>query len=119
MNRKIFHYLQIAAKVAVTKEDRRNFLVGAVGIRKDQSMVVALNSPTELPNPKIHAEWKLSSKLDYYSTVYVARIRLDTGGFGIAKPCHSCMAALTYKKVKRIYYSIDDNEYGCIHADSL
>lgn len=114
-NRKsIFNYFQISAKTATSKKDRRSFLLGAVGVRSDGVMVKALNGPTFFPVPCAHAEARLAKKLDYYATVYVARVRLGDGEFAISKPCDNCMRALKAKKVKKIYYSISNDEYGII-----
>ncbi len=114
----VFNYFEIAARTAVSKDDRRSFLLGAVGIRHDGTMVKALNSPTDQPNRQIHAEYRLSRKLDKGSTIYVARVRMDSGDFGMAKPCVDCMKALTHKHVKRIYYTIAPGEFGLIKLNS-
>ena len=115
MNKKIFNFFEIAASTAVSKNDKRCFLLGAVGIRGDGTIVKALNSTTECPNRQVHAEFRLSKKLDSGAIVYVARIRLIDGKFGIARPCYSCMKVLISKKVKKIYYTISENEFGVIN----
>lgn len=114
MNRKIFNYFEIAAQTAVLKNDERNFLLGSVGIRSDGTMVKSFNSSAVIPMPAAHSERRLAAKLDYGAVVYVARVRLIDGCWGMAKPCQSCMAALTAKKVSKIYYTISHKEYGVI-----
>jgi tRNA(Arg) A34 adenosine deaminase TadA len=114
MNIKIFNFFEIAGRIASKKDDRRSFLLGSVGIRSDGKMVSAINSPTELPNRMAHSEFRLSKKLDYGATVYVVRVKLCDGKFGLAKPCESCFRALKSKKVNKIYYTISHNEYGVI-----
>ena len=114
MNRKIFNYFEIAAQVASSKKDERSFLLGSVGIRSDGTMVKSFNSSAKLPTPEVHSERRLAAKLDYNSIVYVARVRIGDGSWGLAKPCPSCMVALKAKRVKKIYYTISDNEYGTI-----
>jgi tRNA(Arg) A34 adenosine deaminase TadA len=111
-NQQIFNYFQIAGLTAVSKDDRRSFLLCALGIRSDGVLVKSLNGPTEKPNAEIHAERRLSKKLDYNAIVYVARVRLDTKKFGLSRPCRACMSALISKKVKRVYYTINANQYG-------
>ena len=107
----------VAAKTAISRKDKRNYCVGAVGIRKDGTIVKSRNSSnsTNIRNPKVHAEYKLSKKLDKYSTVYVARIRPGDKSFGLAKPCKDCERILRSKKVKTVYYTINNNEYGVIN----
>src|SRR5271165_3504233 len=115
MNNKIFSYFEIAGKTAMSKSDSRSFLLGAIAIRKDGVMVRALNSPTEMPNRQIHAEYRICSKIDYGATVYIARVRLIDGKFGMARPCKWCFKALASKRVKKIYYTINHDEFGVIN----
>jgi hypothetical protein len=115
MNRKIFSYFEICAQIAVKKPDERSFLLGSIGIRKDGALVKASNSSAETPNRLLHSEKKLSLKLDVGAIVYVARVRLDNGLYGLARPCFSCEKALRSKGVARVYYTISDREYGVIY----
>ncbi len=110
----VFSYLKIAGEMASSKEDPRSFLLGAVGIRKDGTIVKSMNAPSTQPMRCAHAEARLSRKLDYGAVVYVARVRLSNGSFGLAKPCHNCMKALSSKRVAKIYYTISDEEYGVL-----
>lgn len=112
MNKKILNFFEVAAQTATSKNDRRSFLLGAIGIRNDGAMVRSLNSPTENKNRMAHAECKLCRKLDYYAEVYVARVRMDTYEFAMARPCSSCRKILRTKRVKRVFYTITHNSYG-------
>jgi tRNA(Arg) A34 adenosine deaminase TadA len=117
MRREIFDFFRIAGITAQSKSDIgpiRNFMIGAVGIRNDGAIVKSPNAPTECPNRNIHAEKKLCQKLDYNAVVYVARVKYSDGSFAISRPCPDCLRALISKKVKRIYYTIDDKSYGII-----
>jgi tRNA(Arg) A34 adenosine deaminase TadA len=116
MNRKILSFFEIAARTACSKHDNRSFLIGAIGIRSDGAMVRSLNSPTENKNRKAHAECKLSRKLDYRSEVYVARVRMDNFEFATARPCVDCQKILKSKKITKIYYTIDNHQYGIFNA---
>lgn len=108
----MFH---VAAKVALSRKDKRNYCVGAVGIRNDGTIVKSRNSSNpNIRNPKVHAEYKLSKKLDKYSIVYVVRIRPGDMSFALAKPCPDCERILRSKKVTTIYYSISNQEYGVL-----
>ena len=111
MNNRNLDYLNLAAKVAISKDDRRQFQLGAIGIRSDGAIVSALNAPTEQPNRLSHAERRLCNKLNVGSIVYVARVRRDNGGLGLAKPCDACMKALASVGVSRCYWSISDDDY--------
>ena len=47
------------------------------------------------------------------ATVYVARIG-KTGELKLSKPCEMCQQVLAHVGVKKVYYSIDDENIGCI-----
>jgi len=110
-HKKIFNYFEIAAKITSKNRGRRRFLVGAIGIRGDGTMVSAFNGSSPRPNRKAHAEYRLASKLDYGAVVYVARVKVGDGTFGMAKPCKSCQKALKSKKVSRVYFTTGPNSY--------
>jgi len=113
MNRKIFDYLEMAGRLAQSKDDGRSFLLGAVGIRGlDGVMVSAINSITERPDRKIHAEYRLCKKLTPRSIIYIARFKLDNTGFGMAKPCKNCQKVIRSRGVLRVYYTIDNETFG-------
>lgn len=115
MNKKILGFFEFAARTATSKDDNRSFLLGAIGIRNDGAVVRSLNSPTENKNRKAHAECKLCRKLDYAApAVYVARVRMDNFEFAMARPCYSCRKILRTKKVKKVFYTINNTSYGVI-----
>jgi len=119
MNKKILTFFEVAAKTATSKDDKRSFLLGAIGIRNDGAMVRSLNSPTENKNRKAHAECKLCRKLDYGAKeVYVARVRMDNFEFAMARPCSSCRKILKSKKVRKVFYTINNSQYGVWFPDS-
>lgn len=115
-----WHYLRLAAEVAQFKQDTRSHRLGAVGVRSDGVMVAAYNGTayngkSSKPFPPMHAEARLTRKLDFYSTVYVARPM--KAGLGLARPCPACQRALRRKRVARVYYTISDDEYGVLELD--
>lgn len=104
----------IAALFAASRKDERNYMLGALAIRKDGAIVKSRNSPSMLEtNPDAHAEAKLCKKIDKGSIVYVARVN-KRGHFAIARPCKHCMSKLRNKQVIRVYYTINDYEWGVI-----
>jgi tRNA(Arg) A34 adenosine deaminase TadA len=105
MRRKITKYFKLAAKIAYGKDETRSFLLSAIGVRADGSIVKAINSPSSEPNRQAHAEWKLSRKLDTGSTVFVCRVRLLDGKKAMARPCHSCLKVLRSRGVSRVYFT--------------
>lgn len=113
MNHK--HYLSMAKMVAQDRrDDGRQFMHGAVGVRKDGLLVFASNIKSPGFIPRCHAEARLSQKLDKGAAVYVARVRKIDGSMANSRPCEDCLRAMRRMDVRRVYYSISDHEYGMI-----
>lgn len=43
------------------------------------------------------------------ASLYVARVGKD-GGLRLSKPCSMCVAAMKHMNIKKVYWSIDDNQ---------
>lgn len=110
MNRKIYNYFEIAAKLSTKRKDRRYFHLGAVGVRSDGVMVKSANGSTMEPHPECHAETRLSKKLDVGSIVYVARVTKN-GEFALAKPCKNCQRTMRARGVKEVYYTTTNKTF--------
>lgn len=118
MRREIFDYFNIAGRLTSKRKDGRAFLIGAVAVRDDGTMVSAINSASEYPNRLLHSEYKIAKKCDVGAVVYVARVRLLNGQFAMSKPCHNCEKVLKCRGISRIFYSIDHlGSYGVIKFD--
>lgn len=103
--------LDRAAKYAI-KDDRRTFIIGAVGERTDGALVFSRNLPAEDYEMYVHAEARLTKKSDVGTVVYVARVRRDDGNWGNARPCRSCRRIMKSRGINLIYYTIEAGEYG-------
>lgn len=113
MRREIFDYFNIAGKLTTSKKDDRAFLIGAVAVRDDGTLVKAINSASEFPNRLLHSEYKIAKKCDVGAVVYVARVRLLNGQFATAKPCFNCEKVLKHRGISKVYYTIDHlGSYG-------
>jgi deoxycytidylate deaminase len=116
----IWNCFSIAIAAAISKNDKRDFLLGAMAIRNDGIRVTSYNGPAIIDDKKstksyykeAHAEYRLCRKLDKGSTVFVVRVGKKDGKLKMAKPCITCQIAMRRKKVKRVYYSINELEYG-------
>jgi tRNA(Arg) A34 adenosine deaminase TadA len=102
-----------ALRVATQGSNRRQYRLGAVGIRRDGAIVEASNLPTNHPEPRAHAEQRLVRKLDKGSTVFVVRAYRN-GELALARPCKRCQTAMRLRGVKACYYSISATEYGVL-----
>lgn len=106
----IDYYMNIAKQIAV-RNDNRSFVIGAVGVRRDGVIVGSRNSPVVGPCRNAHAEYRVARKIDVGAVIYVVRI-LRSGAMAIAKPCDDCRKILITKGASKVYYSINENEYG-------
>jgi tRNA(Arg) A34 adenosine deaminase TadA len=105
MNRiKRFFEMAVAAAKRKDRQFRRDYLIGAVGIRGDGTVVVSCNLPADSKAPGHHAEARLARKLDVGAEVFVVRIGRN-GQFLDSKPCPWCEKKLLGRGVERCYYS--------------
>ncbi len=111
-------YLRMASRLSIKGYWGRKSHMGAVGIRKDGTVVQSWNiSPGGTTFERCfsgHAEARLARKLDSGSTVYVARVRRDNGKMAMAKPCPNCERILKNRGVIKVLYTVNDNEYGVL-----
>ena len=110
---KIDRLLQLASKVGIRKKDKRRFFLGAVGERKDGTLVYAYNGSDKVPCPRHHCEFRLARKLDKGSMVYLSRTLAD-GTLGLSKPCPSCEIALRSAGCVKVYYSVCGASWDCL-----
>jgi len=115
---KIDRYFRLAKTIAAKgdiSEAKRKYRLGAVGIRSDGTVVTASNVPCRQPNDRArsHAEARLVRKLNRGSEIYVVRILRDNT-LSNACPCIKCQNAMRLRGIRRVYYSISDNQYGVI-----
>ena len=105
--------LDIATGAALTriKNSDQHFRLGAAGIRKDGVIVVSYNGAPKEPEWQHHAESRLCRKLTPESTVAVVRVLAD-GSWAMARPCKNCQKCLKRVGVKRVYYTIQPDEFG-------
>jgi uncharacterized protein with PIN domain len=121
----VWKYFEIAKSIALVKKNRldrdlRNFFFGTVALRRDNILVAASNGCVAIDNgskqhyfSNAHSEFRIAKKLDKGAIVFVTRVNSD-GSFRNAKPCPNCEMVLRKKMVKRVYYTISDNEYGVL-----
>jgi len=105
--------LEIAGKLALSRDDDRHFMHGAVGKRSDGAFVYAVNGNPKEPTPQHHCEWRICRKLDRKSVVYVARVRVD-GSWANSKPCKNCQRRMKTRGISKVYFTICENTWGCI-----
>lgn len=94
--------------------ERRQFILGAVGVRGDGVLVKSRNIAAPVPAPEHHAETRLARKLTPGSSVWVARVSRLNGSWAMAKPCPNCERRLRSAGVDRVVYTIGPEEWGVL-----
>lgn len=108
------YYLQQAADLSRTGNPKRKSMLGAIGIRNDGAIVTCVNGGQPgSRTPTMHAESRLTRKLDRDSVVYVSRTLKDST-IALAKPCKGCILRMRAKGVRRVTYTIGPDEWGVI-----
>jgi len=110
---RVQHYLDLALGIALKEKYRRHSMLGAVAIRKDGCVVCSNNIANFHPNQCIHAESRVLKKAGMGAVLFVARVTRH-GEIKLAKPCRRCMAEIKNRRVRRVYYTIDADEYGVV-----
>lgn len=122
----MLNMLKLAAKIAVpvTDADCRNFWLGCIGIRNDGVLVSSRNGsiqhmfsksldPNEADKScEYHAEGRALRKMDKGGILYVARVSRKDGSFVMARPCNLCQSKIRAKKISKVYYTVNQNQYG-------
>lgn len=113
-NERYFAIARAIAEKRTKVEKTGNYYFGAVGIRPDGLLVQSYNIYDKKRQAfEGHAEYRLASKLQAGSDVYVVRVnRQQTDRIG--KPCPRCESRLRNQRVRNVYYTIGPNEYGVL-----
>jgi len=116
----MLNLLKEAAKIGSNSlYDKRNFLLGAIGIRKDGVLVAAKNGAvisSAFEDYRIisdaHAECRVLRKLGKQGVLYVARVLKKDGSLAMARPCGVCQLRIKAAQVKVVFYTVNDFQYG-------
>ena len=118
----MLNLLKQAALVALptVDDDHRHFWLGCIGIRDDGVLVSSKNGSVAFTNtvenyqllPSSHAEGRVLRKLGKNGTLYVARVSKKDGSLAMARPCGLCQIRIKAFGVKKVYYTINNKQYG-------
>lgn len=106
-------FIDVAARIAMAGNKRKNYLMAALVKRTDGAIVVAENGNTKYPDPSVHAEAKVLRKSDIGCELYVVRVSKKDGSWCMAKPCKNCQVLIRNRGVKKVYYTTGPNEFTC------
>jgi len=95
------------ARKAALPKDRRDYWFGAVGIRKDGTIVSARNVLSYNKEVRAHAECRCARK--GAKEIWVVRISQTDGRYLDSFPCNKCLRFMRVWGVKKVHY-IKDNK---------
>jgi deoxycytidylate deaminase len=118
--------LELAGKIARPNNDtdKRSYWLAAIGIRSDGVLVSAKNGSIQHMFSKsldpdlseksceYHAEGRALRKMDKGGILYVSRVSRKDGSFVMARPCYLCQSKIRFKKIEKVYYTINNEQYG-------
>lgn len=117
-----------AGKIALSSnsnDDKRNFLLGSVGIRDDGVSVSAKNGAVITSSyvdyriiSDAHAEMRCLKKMGKGGIIYTTRLLKKDFSYALARPCGQCRIRLRMAGVERAIYSIDDFHWGIYFVKS-
>lgn len=110
---KYFRMAELMARQGDCKNATRKQMLGAVGIRNDGVVVGASNLCCTAKCPEAHAEYRTTKMLTPNSVVFVVRLNKRSKRM-LAKPCRGCRQFMKNKGVIKVYYTINEEEYGVI-----
>ena len=106
------------------QNDPREYWIACIGVRNDSVEIISRNgsiqhlfslslSPSEMrKNASYHAEGRVLRKMTRGGEMYVARVSRQTGGLVMSRPCRLCQAKIRSYRIDKVYYSINDHQYG-------
>lgn len=94
---------------------KKKALLACIIRRNDGTVVSSRNGhvPNCVVTPSIHAEARASRKADVGSVAYVSRVTRD-GNYALARPCPSCQILMRARGVAMVYYTVSNEEWGCL-----
>ena len=104
-------YMELALKEAYKSYKKGDVPVGAVIVKNGKIIAKAHNLKEKKHNPLMHAEViainKVSKKLK--------RWRLDDCELYVTmEPCMMCTGAIIQSRIKKVYYSIENHDFGAL-----
>ena len=104
-------FIAIALEEARAAAERGEVPVGAVVVRGDKVLARAGNRPRELSDPTAHAEM-LAIRAACAAT---GSERLpDADLYVTLEPCAMCAAAISFARVRRLYFGAADEKGGAV-----
>ncbi len=104
-------YMELALKEAYKSYKKGDVPVGAVVVKNGKIIAKAHNLKEKKHNPLMHAEIIAISK----ASKRLKRWRLDDCELYVTmEPCMMCTGAIMQSRIKKVYYSIENHDFGAL-----
>lgn len=104
-------YMELALKEAYRSYKKGDVPVGAVIVRNGKIIAKAHNLKEKKHNPLMHAEIVAINK----ASKKLKRWRLDDCELYVTmEPCMMCTGAIIQSRIKKVYYSIENHDFGAL-----
>ncbi|MFC0283908.1 nucleoside deaminase [Camelimonas abortus] len=103
--------MEAALAEARAAGDRGEIPVGAVIVRRGEIIARAGNRPRELKDPSAHAEMLAIRQA---AQVLGNERLLDCDLYVTLEPCAMCAAAISFARIRRLYYGAADSKGGAV-----
>ena len=105
------NYMKISLDEAKKSYRKGDVPVGAVIVKNNKIIAKAHNLKEKKHNPLLHAEIIAINK----ASKKLKRWRLDDCELYVTmEPCLMCTGAIIQSRIKKVYYSIENNEFGAL-----
>lgn len=104
-------YMELALKEAYKSYKKGDVPVGAVIVKNGKIIAKAHNLKEKKHNPLMHAEIIAINK----ASRKLKRWRLDDCELYVTmEPCMMCTGAIIQSRIKKVYYSIENHDFGAL-----
>lgn len=106
-------YIKLARETAISGRTKdKGYHLASVCIRSDGSITKGHNTRSNDQNRFVHAEAKSILKAGHGAKLLIVVRVFADNTLALAKPCNSCQRLIKQYKVKKVIYSISNNEFG-------
>lgn len=104
-------YMELALKEAYRSYKKGDVPVGAVIVKNGKIIAKAHNLKEKKHNPLMHAEIVAINR----ASKRLKRWRLDDCELYVTmEPCMMCTGAIIQSRIKKVYYSIENHDFGAL-----
>lgn len=105
------NFMGLALAQAVAAEERGEIPVGALIVKDNQVVAAAGNRIIELKDTTAHAE---ILAIRAASEILGNERLINCDLYTTLEPCTMCAAAISYSRIRRVYYGAEDAKFGAV-----